>query len=477
MATQLKQNGYTACDKDRLRQRIWLGKKGEKGFKSLMVEHNADGHIDSTHGVGESGETGSREQIDVWLDELIMNEKEARRKRKEQEDFSAGKANADAEAAKGMDAAFGGKDGRRARNKGSGAPPHATGTPMPPDFRGGASSTTGGGQQSTGSGHSAPNGDSWGWAEPNTREGKFTKHPRLNARPYSMALHVQKAWWVLSDFHETYFSEHEAPAEAPSSMADADEVEQIGFKVVKAASGNFEYAMLHRHDSGYKNFLGEQMEKEELQAAYDVYEGWRVRQAVSTVAAAAILISEGLDALPAPGGNKGSGATEIAQLSENLKAGAEAQASAMKETQASRNQDREAQRAHEKEEAAALRLLDRERMLANEKSEDRRHQQLLAMFAAQGGNGAAATAPPPPPPPPPPAGSSASVPYDSLDELLSAAGASMHAGTFSENEYTLTDVYAAFESNQLMDDLKDLIPAGLGVRRRVVTAVTRGRQS
>jgi hypothetical protein len=122
-----------------------------------------------------------------------------------------------------------------------------------------------------------------------------------------MALHVQKAWWVLSDFHETYFSEHEAPAEAPSSMADADEVEQIGFKVVKAASGNFEYAMLHRHDSGYKNFLGEQMEKEELQAAYDVYEGWRVRQAVSTVAAAAILISEGLDALPAPGGNKGYG--------------------------------------------------------------------------------------------------------------------------------------------------------------------------
>ena len=149
----------------------------------------------------------------------------------------------------------------------------------------------------------------------------------------------------------------------------------------------------------------------------------------------------------------------------------------MKETQASRNQDREAQRAHEKEEAAALRLLDRERMLANEKSEDRRHQQLLAMFAAQGGNGAAATAPPPPPPPPPPAGSSASVPYDSLDELLSAAGASMHAGAFSENEYTLTDVYAAFESNQLMDDLKDLIPAALGVRRRVVTAVTRGQQS
>ena len=373
MVAQLKGNGYSSLDKDRLRQRLWLGKKdAKKPFKGLMVMHDEDGHTASTHGAGESGETGQRDQLDIWLDTLIMNEKEARRKRKEAEDAAAGRKNTDAEAAKGVNEAFAGKAGRRGRAKGGGAAASATGTPLPPDFTGAGST-----QQSTGSGQSASHSNSWGWQDQSARSGRFSKHPRLTARPFSLPLHLQKAWWLLSFFHATYFAEHEAPVPAPTGMADQGESEMIGFKVVKATSGAFAFAPLHRHDPGYKTFLSEQEERTELLDAFDVYEGWRVQAQVSTIAAAAILISEGLDALPTPA-SKTTGAAEIAQMGASLRAGAEAQAVAMKETTTARNDDRAAQRAHDKSEAEAGRVLERERMAAAAKVEERRHEQMLA---------------------------------------------------------------------------------------------------
>ena len=473
MAAQLKGIGYSTADKDRLRQRLWIGKNATRGgsgsFEGLMATHDADRHTSSTHGTGESGVTDQRNQLDIWIDTLIINEKEARRKRKEQEDLAAGRKNADAEAAKATNAAFGGKNGRRGRRRG-GAAASASGTPMPPDISGAGST-----QQSTGSGHSASHSNSWGWADPSTRppSGKFTKHPRLSGRPFSMTQHVQKAYWTLSDFHSTYFSEHEAPALAPTSMADQGEVEIVGFKVVTTAPGVFAFAPLHRHDPAYKFFLSEQEDKAELVDAFDEYEAWRAQQPVPTIAAVAILISEGLDARPPAPGRGATGASEIAALAADLKASAEAQATAMTETQNARNVDREAQRAHEKEEAAAARKLERERMAATQHEAGLRHEQVLAMLVAAKGGGAAAEAPAPPPPPPE---SGASVRFTSLEELLADADASAHAGAFSGQEYTLTNVYAAFDSEQLMEDLKDLIPV-LGVRRRVMTSVTRGRQN
>ena len=73
--------------------------------------------------------------------------------------------------------------------------------------------------------------------------------------------------------------------------------------------------------------------------AFDVYEQWRKLQTPATIAAAAILISEGVDAAPLPPTGRPS---EIAQLSADIRAGTEAQAKAMQSTQDARNQDRAA---------------------------------------------------------------------------------------------------------------------------------------
>ena len=182
---QLKRNGYTQLDKVRFRARVWLGKTASSGgFESLMKQHDADGHTSSTHGTGESGETDQRDQLDIWLDTLILNAKEATRKQKEREDAAAGRKNRDAQAAQQTSDAFGSKDGRRARKAKSGAAASASGTPLPSDF--------GSAQRSTGSGHSASDTNSWGWSDPIKRGGKFSKHPKLNARPFSAPMHVQK---------------------------------------------------------------------------------------------------------------------------------------------------------------------------------------------------------------------------------------------------------------------------------------------
>lgn len=235
------------------------------------------------------------------------------------------------------------------------------------------------------------------------------------------------------------------------------------------AEGAFKYAPLHRHDPGYKNFLSEQPEKAELVEAFDAYEQWRAQQTVSTIAAAAIAISEGLDAaLPAT-----RPLTDFAQMSADLRAGTASQAAAMQMTQDARNKDREAQRVHDQAEAAANRLLERERLAEAAKEAERRHTQLLAMLnAGNGGSGAAAAAAAAPPPPPPPE-SSAPARFSSLEALLADANASAHADAFSQQEYTLTEVYAAFESNELMADLQGFIPAA-GARRRIVTSVRQG---
>lgn len=451
-----------SVDKDRLRQRIWLGKKATSSsqvtFTSLMTEHDSDGHTSSTHGVGESGEAGQRDQIDIWLDELIANAKEAGRKAREQADMAEGRANADVEAAKRTDAALSGKGGRRSRKKGGGGPAGgATGTPLPEDFT----------PRSAGSGGSGV-GNSWGFEVTGDMSSKFTKHPRLSAKPFTMPLHVQKAFSVLNVFEHLYFEDTGPPPTAPTSRAEGDELENIGFKVVNGASGELVWAKLHRHDPSFKTLISEAGTADDKDA-FEVYEGWRGQQSPGTIGAVAILISEGLDARPPLSSGRGvfGGGGEIGQMSADIRASAEASATAVQETGKARNADRELQRSHEKAEAGANRLLERERMLATERVERQRHEQMIALLQGMQG---APQPPPPPPPPPAPAASLAPKVYDSLELLLQAAEASAHAPTFRDNEYTLANVYSALGAGELMADLAQLIPA-LGVRRRIISCL------